>query len=75
MAVKLTEQRQLSLGGKADVFFAILSVLSTSLWSVLTGLRRNENDAPRLGLHIGYASLRKATQRLSALQLQSVSAI
>lgn len=67
------ERKQLSFTGKADIFIAVLSVVSTTIWSALTGFGRSERDAPSLLLHIGYASLRKATRRLSALQLQSVN--
>lgn len=69
---KTPQPQTLSFGGKVDVILAAISVVSTTVWSVFTSFRRSEKDAPSLLLHVGYASLRKATRRLSVLQLQLV---
>lgn len=66
---KMTNQ-QLSLADKLDVVPALAIIISVGFVSMFTGLTRSQKDAPTLRLHIAYAILRKASQRLSPLQLQ-----
>lgn len=65
--------QQLSFVGKLDILPAVVTIISAGLLSVLTGLWRSQKDAPSLLLHVAYAILRRATSRLSPLQLQYVS--
>jgi hypothetical protein len=60
----------LSFVQKLDVLPALASILSVGVLSLFTGLVRGKKGAPSLHLHIAYAILRKATTRLSPLQLQ-----
>ncbi|POR35140.1 Lipase/thioesterase family protein [Tolypocladium paradoxum] len=73
MQTKTVVKQRLSLVGKLDVLPALVSIISTALFSALTGITRSQQDAPSLFLHVAYAILRKATQRLSPLQLQWIS--
>ena len=63
-------KERLSLAGKLDMLPALASIIATALFSALTGITRTQKDAPSLYLHVAYAILRKATNRLSPLQLQ-----
>ncbi|KHN97391.1 Alpha/beta hydrolase fold-3 [Metarhizium album ARSEF 1941] len=64
---------KLSVLGMLDLLPGLASVVAVGILSVLTGLFRGQRDAPSLHLHIAYAVLRKATSRLSPLQLQFIS--
>ncbi|KAF7167493.1 hypothetical protein CNMCM5623_000829 [Aspergillus felis] len=64
---------RLSLIQKIDMLPALVSILSVGFISLFSGLVRGKKGAPSLHLHIAYAILRKATARLSPLQLQLVS--
>ncbi|KAJ5815463.1 hypothetical protein N7474_007240 [Penicillium riverlandense] len=64
---------RLSFVQKLDLLPALVSILAVGFLSSFTGLVRGKKGAPSLHLHIGYAILRKATTRLSPLQLQLVS--
>ncbi|KAF7181172.1 hypothetical protein CNMCM7691_000301 [Aspergillus felis] len=60
---------RLSLIQKIDMLPALVSILSVGFISLFSGLGRGKKGAPSLHLHIAYAILRKATARLSPLQL------
>ncbi|EFY96920.1 lipase/thioesterase [Metarhizium robertsii ARSEF 23] len=64
---------KLSILGMLDLLPGVVSIVAAGLLAVLTGLFRSQKDAPSLHLHIAYAVLRKATTRLTPLQLQFVS--
>ncbi|KID98695.1 lipase/thioesterase family protein, partial [Metarhizium majus ARSEF 297] len=64
---------KLSILGMLDLLPGVVSIVAAGLLAVLTGLFRGQKDAPSLHLHIAYAVLRKATTRLTPLQLQFVS--
>lgn len=61
---------KLSILGMLDLLPGVVSIVAAGLLAVLTGLFRGQKDAPSLHLHIAYAVLRKATTRLTPLQLQ-----
>lgn len=61
---------KLSITEKLDFLPALASICLATFHSILTGLWRTENQAKSLFLHIGYAIFRKATARLSPLQMQ-----
>lgn len=61
---------KLSLKEKLDFIPALASICLAAFYSVLTGLWRTEKQAKSFFLHIGYAIFRKATVRLSPLQMQ-----
>lgn len=65
-----TAALKLSLKEKLDFIPALTTVVLTAIYSVLTGLWRSERQAKSLFLHVGYAVFRKATSRLSPLQMQ-----
>ncbi|PGH16525.1 hypothetical protein AJ79_01630 [Helicocarpus griseus UAMH5409] len=67
-----TTLKKLTLGEKLDLIPALCSIALSALRALLTGLWRNEKQAKTLLLHVGYAIFRKATARLSALQLQLI---
>lgn len=69
---RLTEQR-LSLWSKMDILAALPLIALSAFWAMLTGLFRGENQSPSFLLHVAYAVMRKATNRLTALQLQYVA--
>lgn len=60
----------LSLKEKLDFIPALASIVLAAFYSILTGLWRTEKQAQSFFLHIGYAIFRKATSRLSPLQMQ-----
>lgn len=60
----------LSLKEKLDYIPALASICLSAFWSILSGLWRTERQAKSFFLHIGYAIFRKATVRLSPLQMQ-----
>ena len=70
MQTELMVKNRLSLAGKLDMLPALVSIISTAFISVITGMARTHKDAPSFFLHVAYAILRKATNRLSPLQLQ-----
>lgn len=70
MAAHIRSEHQLSLIGKLDMLPALVSILFAGLFSLMTGVRRGEQGTPTFFLHVAYAILRKATARLSVLQLQ-----
>lgn len=61
---------KLSLKEKLDFIPALTSICLAAIYSVLTGLWRTERQAKSFFLHVGYAIFRKATSRLSPLQMQ-----
>jgi hypothetical protein len=62
----------LTLREKLDFLPAVASVLLAAFYALLTGLWRTERQAKTLFLHLGYALFRKATTRLTTLQLQYI---
>jgi hypothetical protein len=62
----------LSFLQRLDLLPALISILTVGFLSLFTGIFRGKKGAPSLHLHIAYAVLRKATTRLSPLQLQQV---
>lgn len=71
MQTKATEK--LSIWGTLDIVPAMVSVVAVAMFSALTGFfRSQQKDAPSLHLHVAYAILRRATERLSPVQLQWV---
>ncbi|OAA37419.1 lipase/thioesterase family protein [Metarhizium rileyi] len=66
-------QTKLSLVDTLDLIPGLASILTAGLVSVVTGLFRGHKDAPSFHLHVAYAILRRATARLTPLQLQFVS--
>ncbi|QPH06384.1 hypothetical protein C2857_004812 [Epichloe festucae Fl1] len=71
MQTKATEK--LSIWGKLDMIPAMVSIVAVAMFSALTGVFRSQKDAPSLHLHVAYAILRRATDRLSPDQLQLIS--
>lgn len=69
MAVSKSSVR-LTLKEKLDFIPALASICLTAFYSILSGLWRTERQAKSFLLHIGYAIFRKATVRLSPLQMQ-----
>ncbi|KAJ5266512.1 hypothetical protein N7478_009320 [Penicillium angulare] len=63
---------KLSFCEKLDILPAAASVAVAAIYALLTGLWRTERQAKSLLLHFGYAILRKATARMSPLQLQYI---
>jgi hypothetical protein len=74
------KQHNMSFGEGLDLVPALLSIGTTAILALLTGpsRARKQRKNPKQGvaktllLHVGYAILRKATIRLSMLQLQCV---
>ncbi|KJK65720.1 Ae [Aspergillus parasiticus SU-1] len=64
---------RLSLVQKLDMLPALVSIFSVGVVSLFSGLVPGMRRAPSLHLHVAYAMLRKATSRLSPLQLQLAS--
>ncbi|PLB48549.1 lipase/thioesterase family protein [Aspergillus steynii IBT 23096] len=62
----------LSLAEKLDFVPALLSVILTVAWAIVSGLWRSSAHPPTFLLHVGYAAFRKATARLSVAQMQAV---
>ncbi|KAK4084680.1 hypothetical protein Purlil1_10265 [Purpureocillium lilacinum] len=73
METKAIVKQRLSFGAKLDMLPALASIVTVGVLSVLSGFIRSSKDAPSLYLHIAYAVLRRATKRLSVLQLQWIS--
>ncbi|KAL2369627.1 hypothetical protein RJ035_002659 [Blastomyces gilchristii] len=67
-----TTIKKLTLAQKMDMIPGLCSIVLAALYALLTGLSRSEKQPKTLTLHVGYAILRKATARLSPLQLQLV---
>ncbi|KKZ61468.1 hypothetical protein EMCG_00130 [[Emmonsia] crescens] len=67
-----TAMKKLTLWEKLDMIPGLCSVVLVALHALLTGFWRTEKQPKTLTLHVGYAILRKATARLSPLQLQLV---
>lgn len=67
---KATQSLTLTLKEKLDLLPGVASICLAAFYSVLTGLWRTEKQAASFFLHIGYAIFRKATTRLSPLQMQ-----
>lgn len=65
--------KRLSLLGLLDMIPGLLTTVIYGIFSFWSGLFRGERDAKTLFLHIAYAVLRKATARLTPLQLQYVA--
>ena len=61
---------KLSLGEWLDFIPAVVSISVVAVCSLLTGLWRSQKQAKTLFLHVGYAIFRKATVRLTPLQMQ-----
>lgn len=68
---RLTGQR-LSLWSKLDILPALPLIALSAFWAMLTGFFRGEKQAPAFLLHVAYAVMRRATTRLTPLQLQYV---
>lgn len=64
------EPKQLSLLGKLDMIPGLAAIIATAIVSLITGLFRTEKDSKTYYLHVANTVLRKATHRLSPLQLQ-----
>ncbi|KAK2612487.1 hypothetical protein QQS21_001425 [Conoideocrella luteorostrata] len=64
---------KLSILGVLDIIPALASIVTVAVFSALTGFFRSHRDPPSLHLHIAYAILRKATVRLTPVQLQLIS--
>jgi membrane protein DedA with SNARE-associated domain len=73
MALSKPAALTLSLRDKLDFFPALASICLAAFYSILTGFWRGERQAQSFFLHIGYAIFRKATVRLSPLQMQYVA--
>lgn len=60
-----------------DLIPALLSIVYVGVCALVTGffLGQSENGAKSLHLHVGYAVIRRAVNRLSILQLQYVYTI
>lgn len=69
---RLTGQR-LSLWAKLDILTALPLIALTAVWAMVTGFFRGEKQPPAFLLHVAYAVMRKATTRLTPLQLQYVT--
>jgi hypothetical protein len=70
MATHILAGHRLSLAGKLDMLTALASILSAGFFALFTGIVRGQKGAPTFFLHVAYSILRKATARLSVLQLQ-----
>ncbi|KAK2807028.1 hypothetical protein FQN50_005602 [Emmonsiellopsis sp. PD_5] len=64
--------RKITLWERLDMIPGLLSVVLSGILALLTGFRRSHKQAHSLLLHVGYAVFRKATARLSPLQLQRI---
>ncbi|KAJ3496691.1 hypothetical protein NLG97_g2474 [Lecanicillium saksenae] len=67
------EPKTLSLFGYLDMIPGVVAIVATTMVSFVTGLFRSEKDSKTYYLHIANTALRKATHRLTPLQLQVVS--
>ncbi|KAJ6789374.1 hypothetical protein PWT90_00927 [Aphanocladium album] len=67
------EPKKLSLFGYLDMIPGLVAIVATAVASFVTGLFRSEKDSKTYYLHVANTVLRKATHRLSPLQLQLVS--
>ncbi|OAA60824.1 lipase/thioesterase [Cordyceps fumosorosea ARSEF 2679] len=67
------ETKKLSFFGYLDMIPGLAVIVATALTSFVTGLFRTERDSKTYHLHIANTILRKATNRLTPLQLQVVS--
>lgn len=61
---------KLSTLSMLDLLPALVSIVTVAVYAAITGFFRSHRDPPSLYLHIAYAVLRKATTRLSPIQLQ-----
>ncbi|KAE8141502.1 Alpha/Beta hydrolase protein [Aspergillus pseudotamarii] len=71
--VRPADKPSLSIASRLDLLPAIASILVAGLAALFTGLKRNKSGTPTFYLHVAYAILRKASARLSPLQLQWIS--
>ena len=62
--------KKLTLFGLLDMIPGLAVTVLYGIAAFWTGIFRGEKDAKTLFLHIAYAVLRKATARLTPLQLQ-----
>jgi hypothetical protein len=62
--------KKLTLFGLLDMIPGLAITVVYGITAFWTGIFRGEKDAKTLFLHIAYAVLRKATARLTPLQLQ-----
>lgn len=69
-AVAVPKRARLSLKEFLDFVPAFFRLVLAALHAALTGFSRGPGQAKSLFLHVGYAFLRKSTQRLSTAQLQ-----
>ncbi|KAM3446556.1 hypothetical protein MY3296_009545 [Beauveria thailandica] len=67
------ETKKLSLFGYLDMIPGLAAIVATAVASFITGFFRSERDSKTYYLHVANTTLRKATHRLSPLQLQLVS--
>lgn len=72
-AVAVPKRARLSLKEFLDFVPAFFRLVLAALHAALTGFSRGPGQAKSLFLHVGYAFLRKSTQRLSTAQLQAFS--
>jgi hypothetical protein len=72
MQAKKAKTAKLSILGMLDLVPALASIVAVGLFSAVAGLFRSQKDPASLHLYIAYAVLRKATSRLTPLQLQYV---
>lgn len=68
-----SDQPDLSVWEKLDMFSGLLSVLSTVLYTSVTGVFRGKRGAKMYSMHVFHAAVRKMVSRLSARQAQYVS--
>lgn len=64
------QKQKLSFLGGLDMIPGLAVIVSTALLSFLTGFVRTGRDSKTYYLHVANTILRKATERLSPLQLQ-----
>ncbi|TQW00826.1 hypothetical protein V2A60_001866 [Cordyceps javanica] len=67
------ETKKLSFFGYLDMIPGLAVVVATALASFITGFFRTERDSKTYYLHVANTILRKATNRLTPLQLQLIS--
>ncbi len=64
------ENKKLSVFGYLDMIPGLAAIVATAIASLFTGLFRSERDSKTYHLHVANTVLRKATSRLTPLQLQ-----
>lgn len=70
MTVKPVVRQHASILATLDLIPALVSIIAVSFLSIFTAAFRSKRDAPSIHLHVAYTVLRKATARLTPLQLQ-----